>query len=127
MKKILRVCATLTLAFCAVIAFAADVTGAWSGEMVEPGGNRFHLAFTLKQDGANLAGSVIGPQGDPIEITEGKIDGDKLTFTLNVNGTIIKHEGVVIGDTIKLTTKSDSGDFPGGDITLTRVKSPGLQ
>jgi hypothetical protein len=35
---------------------------------------------------------------------------------------VITHEGVVSGDTIKLTTKSDQGDFPGGGITLTRAK-----
>jgi hypothetical protein len=35
----------------------------------------------------------------------------------------IKHEGVLTGDTIKLTTKTDSGDFPGGEMTLTRAKT----
>jgi len=122
MKKLFCVCAALMMAFCAATAFAADVTGAWSGDMVEPGGNSFHLSFTFKQDGAKLTGTVTGPQGDPIEIADGKIDGDKLSFTVNVNGTVIKHEGVVSGNTIKLTTKSDSEEFQGGDITLTRAK-----
>jgi len=122
MKKLLCACAALMMAFCAATAFAADVTGSWSGDMVGPNGDSFHLTFTFKQDGAKLTGTVIGPQGDPIEIADGKIDGDKLSFTVNVNGTVIKHEGVVSGDAIKLTTKSDSGDFQGGDITLTRAK-----
>ena len=122
MKKLLYVCAALTLAFCAATAFAADVTGAWSGDIVGPNGDSFHLSFTFKQDGGKLTGTVTGPQGDPIEIADGKIDGDKLSFTVSVNGMVIKHEGVVSGDTIKLTTKSDQGDFPGGDITLTRAK-----
>ncbi|MGD0789867.1 MAG: hypothetical protein ABR898_17980 [Terracidiphilus sp.] len=122
MKKLLCACAVLMMAFCAATAFAADVTGSWSGDMVGPNGDSFHLTFTFKQDGAKLTGTVIGPQGDPIEIADGKIDGDKLSFTVNVNGTVIKHEGVVSGDAIKLTTKSDSGDFQGGDITLTRAK-----
>jgi hypothetical protein len=34
----------------------------------------------------------------------------------------IKHEGVIAGDTIKLTTKPDGGGFPGGEMTLTRGK-----
>jgi len=122
MKKLLCTCAALMMAFCAATAFAADVTGAWSGDMAGPNGDSFHLTFTFKQDGAKLTGTVTGPQGDPIEISDGKIDGDKLSFTVNVNGMVIKHEGVVSGDTIKLTTKSDQGDFPGGDITLTRAK-----
>jgi hypothetical protein len=29
---------------------------------------------------------------------------------------------VITGDTIKLTTKTDSDDFPGGEMTLTRDK-----
>ena len=122
MKRLLCVCAALMMAFCAATAFAADVTGAWTGDMVGPNGDSFHLSFTFKQDGIKLTGTVTGPQGDPIEIADGKIDGDKLSFTVNVNGMVIKHEGVVSGDTIKLTTKSDSGDFPGGDMTLTRAK-----
>jgi hypothetical protein len=122
MKKLLCVCAALTLAFCTATAFAADVTGTWSGDMVGPNGDSFHLSFTFKQDGAKLTGTVTGPRGDPIEIADGKIAGVKLSFTVNVNGMVIKHEGVVSGDTIKLTTKSDQGDFPGGDMTLTRAK-----
>jgi hypothetical protein len=35
----------------------------------------------------------------------------------------IKHEGVLSGDTIKLKTKTDQGDFPGGEMTLTRNKA----
>jgi hypothetical protein len=34
----------------------------------------------------------------------------------------IKHEGVISGDEIKLTTKTDQGDFPGGEMKLTRAK-----
>ena len=127
MKRILCVFATLIMAFCTATAFAADVTGTWTGDMVTPDGSSFHILFTFKQDGAKLTGTVTGPQGDPVEITEGKIDGDKLSFTVNVNGMVIKHEGVVSGDVIKLTTKTDQGDFPGGEMKLTRVKSPGPQ
>jgi hypothetical protein len=122
MKRLLCVCAVLAMAFCTVSAFAADVTGAWSGDMVGPNGDSFHISFTFKQDGAKLTGTVAGPQGDPIEIADGKVDGDKLSFTVSFNGMTITHEGVISGDTIKLTTKTDSGDFPGGAMTLTRAK-----
>jgi len=122
-KKLLCVCAALTLAFFASTAFAADVTGTWTGDMAGPNGDGFHLTFTFKQDGDKLTGTVTGPQGDPIEISDGKVDGDKLSFNVNVNGMVIMHEGVISGDTIKLTTKSDQGDFPGGEMTLTRTKT----
>ena len=57
-----------------------------------------------------------GPQGDPVTISDGKIDGDKISFKVVIQGgmTII-HEGTInaAGDEIKLGSKSDQG--PSGD------------
>jgi hypothetical protein len=110
------------LAFSAIAAFAADVTGAWSGQMAGPNGDGYQISFTFKQDGMKLTGTVAGPQGDPIEISDGKVDGDKVSFTVSFNGMTIKHEGSISGDEIKLTSKADQGDFPGGTMTLKRSK-----
>jgi hypothetical protein len=123
MKMFLSVCAALLLTFSAANAFAAtDVTGVWTGKVVGPNGDDFQITFTFKQDGVKLTGTMGGPMGgDPMEISDGKIDGDKLSFSVSFNGMTMKHEGVISGDTIKLTTKAD-GDMPGGDMTLTRNK-----
>lgn len=121
MKKLLYLCAVLAMAFTAANAHAADVTGTWSAEMKTPDGNSFPLTFTFKQDGDKLTGTVQGPQGDPIEISNGKVDGDKLTFDVTFNGMTIHHDCTVDGDEIKMTTKSDSGDFPGMQLTLKRA------
>ncbi|MEP6717121.1 MAG: hypothetical protein ABJC09_16240 [Terriglobia bacterium] len=110
------------MAFSVIAAFAADVTGAWSGQMGGPNGDGFQISFTFKQDGAKLTGSVAGPQGDPMPIADGKVDGDKVSFTVSFNGMVIKHEGTVAGDEMKLTSKADQGDFPGGEMTLKRAK-----
>ena len=123
MKKLLCLCAALMMAFTAATAFAADVTGAWTANMAGPNGDSMKITFTFKQDGAKLTGTAGGPMGDPMEISDGKVDGDKLSFNVSFNGMTIKHEGVIAGDTIKLTTKSDSGDFPGMEMTLTRAKT----
>jgi hypothetical protein len=122
MKKFLLVCAGLAIALTSATAFGADLTGTWSGEMAGQDGGTFRLSYTFKQDGAKLTGSVKSPQGDLIPIADGKVDGDKVSFNLNVNGTKIWHEGTISGDTIKLTTKTDASDYPGGDLTLTRDK-----
>jgi hypothetical protein len=122
MKKILCVCAALMMAFTAASAFAADVTGSWTGKMTGPNGDGFQLTFNLKVDGTKLTGTVTGPQGDPLDITDGKIDGDKLSFNVSFNGMTIMDEGVINGDTIKLTAKTDGGEIPGGEMTLTRDK-----
>ena len=106
----------------AASALAADVTGTWTGKMAGPNGDDMQISFTFKQDGAVLTGTVNGPMGDPMAISAGKVDGDKIFFDVSFNGMIIHHEGVITGDTIKLTTKSDSGDFPGMEMTLTRNK-----
>jgi hypothetical protein len=113
------------MALTTVTARAADITGSWTAEMTTPDGNSFQLAFTFKQDGAALTGTVQGPQGDAIAISDGKVDGDKLSFKVSFNGVTISHEGTVNenGDEIKLNTKSDSADFPGRDMTLKRVKA----
>jgi hypothetical protein len=124
MKKFLCVCAALMMAFTAASAFAAsDVTGTWTGKMAGPNGDSMQITFTFKQDGAKLTGTVASPMGDPMEITEGKVDGDNISFNVSFNGMTIKHEGVIAGDTIKLTSKSDSGAFPDMEMTLTRAKT----
>jgi uncharacterized cupredoxin-like copper-binding protein len=124
MKKLLCLCAALMMAFTAASAFAAsDVTGTWTGNMVGPNGDSMPITFTFKLDGDKLTGTVASPMGDPMEITEGKVDGDKLSFNVSFNGMTIKHEGVLSGDTIKLTSKSDSGAFPDMEMTLTRAKT----
>ena len=122
MKKLLCFCAALVLSLTAAPAFAADVTGTWSAEMKTPDGNSFPLTFTFKQDGASLTGTVQGPQGDPIAISNGKVDGDKFTFDVSFNGITIHHDCTVNGDEIKMTTKSDSGNFPGMEMTLKKAK-----
>ena len=125
MKKLLCACAALIMAFTTGSALAAtDVTGTWTGEFSGPnGGNGFQISFTFKQDGTKLTGTVQGAQGDPIAISEGKVDGDKISFKVSFNGMTITHEGTVNGDEIKLTSKSDQGDFPGGEMTLKRSKA----
>ena len=127
MKTLLCVCAALGMALStAVDARAADVTGSWTADAATPDGNSFQLSFTFKQDGAALTGTVLGPQGDAIAISDGKVEGDKLSFKISFNGMTISHEGTISadGDEIKLSTKSDSGDFPASQMTLKRAKPP---
>jgi hypothetical protein len=119
MNRSLLYCSALMLLFSAVTAWAADVTGSWSGQF---GNTDFQISFSFKQDGTKLTGSVAGPQGDPIEIKDGKVDGDKVSFNVSFNGMTIHHEGTISGDEIKLTSKADQGDFPGGEMTLKRSR-----
>jgi hypothetical protein len=127
MRKLLLFCfaAVLALGFAASRAYAAtDVTGTWTGSIQGPdGGGGFNLTFTFKQDGATLTGTIDGGQGEPLAIKNGKVDGDKISFSIDFNGTTITHEGTVSGDEIKLNSKSSDGNFPASTMTLKRAKA----
>jgi len=130
MRKFVSLClaVVLSLTFAPLRAHAAtDVTGTWSGSIQMDaggaGGDGMQLVFTFKQDGTTLTGNVNGGQGDPLNISNGKVDGDKISFTIDFNGTTITHEGTVNGDEIKLNSKSSDGNFPAMAITLKRAKA----
>lgn len=95
---------TLSLALIlsvALIAFAADlISGSWVGKIVTGNGDRA-LTYNLKADGDKLTGNISSEQGE-IPISDGKIAGETITFKIDVNGTVIPHEGIVKGDTLKM-------------------------
>ena len=124
MKKLFWLCLALAVVVNTASAKAADLTGVWTGSMSTPDGNSFDLTYTLKQDGTKLTGTVQGPGGEPLQIANGKIDGDKFSFDIDFNGMTIHHDCVVDGDQIKLTSKASSGDFPGMSMTLKRAGAP---
>jgi hypothetical protein len=111
----------LVLFSAAPVFAASDMTGKWTTtDMKMPDGTAFTLTFDFKQDGAKLTGTVTGPQGDPLAIDNGKVDGDKFSFTVSFNGATITHGGTISGDQIKMSTKSDGG-MPPMEMTLKRA------
>jgi hypothetical protein len=139
MKKLFAVCAVLSLALSAAAVVAAqepagqaapaapaaasDVTGTWSGNMQGPNGD-MTISFHLKQGDGKLTGTVDSPMGgDPMEIQNGKIDGDKVYWETSFNGMTIQHDGTVSGDEMKIHVKASDGQFPEMDMTLKRAKS----
>jgi opacity protein-like surface antigen len=120
-RRIFLACAVL-MTVMAGAALAADITGNWTGST-----DQFTVTFAFKQDGETLTGAVTVPQGDPLPISDGKVQGDKISFTVKVdmggNSMTIRHEGTIKGDEISLTTKVEGGgDFGGGPMTLKRQK-----
>jgi hypothetical protein len=121
MRNWIVVCAALLMVVSVRPVFAAtDVTGTWTTSLQAPDGTSIPITFNLKQDGDKLTGTVVGDAG-PVTIDNGKMDGNKMTFTVSFNGITISHEGTVDGDVIKLTTKSDSDQIPSMDLTLKRA------
>ncbi len=104
----------LILAGClaTVAMWAADATGKWSYEMPGRNGNTMNGTMNLKADGNKLTGTVSGRNGDT-EISDGKVDGDNVSFNVvrefNGNKMTISYKGKLEGDTIHFTMKFDSG------------------
>ena len=110
---------------CAVFAgtlLAGDISGTWTGNMVF-GDNQIPLTYIFKQDGGKLTGSVTGPGGE-IPLAEGKVEADKLSFsvTVDMNGAPSKFtsSGTIKGEEIELVTKNDA--FASPPMTLKRSK-----
>ena len=94
---------------------AQALDGSWKGKMTTPNGD-FELVFTFKVNADSLNGNVASEMGT-LPIENGKINGNKFSFDVNVNGQVFSHEGVLNGDTVKLS-------FPmmdGQQMTLSRV------
>jgi hypothetical protein len=124
MKKLFALTAGLALAFVltqAAPVFAAnDATGTWTTSVQGPNGD-MTLTFHFTQDGEKLTGTVESSMGgDPFQITNGKVDGDKITFDTSFNGMTINHTGTMSGDEINLSAKSDDGQMPPMDFVLKR-------
>jgi hypothetical protein len=117
MRRVIFLLAVLALA-----AFAADITGTWKGTIETPGGS-FENTFVLKADGAKLTGTLQGGPGGDQKIEEGKIDGDKVSFVVNMEFGKLSYAGAVSGDDLKLkVTFGDGGDMPPMEINCKRAK-----
>jgi hypothetical protein len=99
------------------IAVAADIDGRWEGTFSTPNGD-MNLVFNFKADGQNLTGTVESQMGEQ-PITNGKIDGNEISFDVDAMGNTISHKGTLNGDKIHLTVSSSFGEW---EMDLTRAK-----
>jgi hypothetical protein len=87
-------------------AMGADVDGKWTGNIDTPNG-AVQVGFTFKADGGTLTGSTTGPDGAELPIKKGKIDGDKISFDVDLDfggmAFTLSYTGVVAPTEIKLT------------------------
>jgi len=95
------------LALAAVPAFAAEVDSNWTGSVDSPGG-AVEVKYTFKAENAVLTGAAIGPDGNTIAIKDGKISGNRISFSLTVDfgagPTTFNYTGEVSPAQIKLHT-----------------------
>lgn len=113
------------MALLALTALAADVTGKWTAQVPGRGGQTREATFNFKADGNTLTGTVSGRMGDT-PISDGKIDGDQISFTqtMEFGGNSVKliYKGTVSGDAIKFTRTRDGGEGQGQEFTAKRAQ-----
>ncbi len=104
--------AALLLVF-VVVASAADPTGTWKAQVPGRDGNTREMTIVLKAEGAKLTGTISGRGGDQ-PISDGKVDGDNISFAvvMNFGGNEVKilYTGKVAGDEIKFTSQREGSD-----------------
>lgn len=113
----------LTLSLVATgLASAADLTGTWKAQWQFPG-REVEMTYTLKQVDQTLTGTMQGGQSPSLDISEGKVAGDRVSFVLKAPGSDMRfaHEGKAKGEEIEFTIKP-CGDFPGAVVVARRVK-----
>jgi hypothetical protein len=113
--------ALLFVALGSVTALAADFNGKWTAEMQGRNGTQT-VTFDFHVDGSTLTGKITTPRGD-MDISNGKVDGDNISFdqTVNFNGNsfTINYKGTADGaDSIKFTRQM--GDRPAMEFTAKR-------
>jgi hypothetical protein len=110
-------------AFSAIVLFAADPGGDWKGSF-DFNGTAVPLTFHLKTADNALTGSVEGLPTTPVQIKDGKIDGDNVTFAANTDyqGSDVHliYKAKIDGDEMKVTMGTDDGSFS-VDFVLKRV------
>lgn len=105
-----------------VLAYAADPTGKWTTTINTQIGD-MPYTYNFKADGDKLTGKAASQFGE-VEISEGKIAGDDITFVENIKfedmPIRIEYKGKVSGDEIKFTRKV--GDFATEEFVAKRAK-----
>jgi enterochelin esterase-like enzyme len=121
MKKQLFLLVLLAAPF---IGSSADLSGKWKSEFDSQIG-RQKYTYTLKQEGDKLTGkanSEVNEQERETELSEGKVEGDKVSFVemLNFNGNDIRitYKGTVANNEMKFTR--EVGTFAKEEIVLKR-------
>jgi hypothetical protein len=109
----------ITLVTICCAAMAADFSGQWKGQIGER-----EIAFLFKTDAGKLTGTVTGMIGRPLDIQDGKVQSDSLSFYVNSewqgNPVKLVYKGKLSGNEIQFTVQSEGGDWS-QDFTAKRA------
>ena len=96
----------------AITALAADISGNWKATAEGPNG-ALERTFTFKQDGTKLTGETTSSFTGKSTITDGKVEGDTVTFTIMAKigdqDVKLNYKGKIAGAEIKFTSEMAGG------------------
>lgn len=105
-----------SIALFSMTALAADISGTWKGTAETENGT-LERTFVFKVEGSTLTGETTSNFLGKSTIDNGKVDGDKLSFTINVkfqdNDMKLDYKGEVKGEELILKV-----DVPGGGPSI---------
>jgi|SRR6185312_4206100 len=119
-RKILTTIILLGFFAVCVAAVVADLNGKWGGVLNAPDGNQYPLAYTFKIDGEKLTGTLEA-NGMSVPLDSGVVKGDKVKFSVTVNGNAFAHTGqyYAAGDSVGMDV-----DFMGTKTHTTLKRTP---
>ena len=105
---------TILLCLFAASIQAADISGQWQAQIPGRDGTPMDTTFKFKVSGAQVSGTIENQYGER-EISEGKLSGDDISFTVNIdaggNQMTFLYQGKVSGSEIKFTRERKGGEF----------------
>ena len=106
-KKIYMLCMLSVIAILPLALFSADISGEWVIEQADKKGTVARSILEFSIEGNKVTGSLLGYQEDEWPILDGKLSGDKISFSIKQtagNRTITNlYIGKIVGDTIEFT------------------------
>ena len=109
----------------ATILYGADVTGTWKSAT---GDNGQQFVFTLKSEGNSVTGTMLGMNGKQQPISDGKLDGENISFTVasewQGQPVTLVVKGEMAGDQMHISIGTQDGSW-GTDTDLKRLTDAG--
>jgi hypothetical protein len=94
-----------------VLTAADDLTGKWSGSVLvtfSDGDSKDTKAFMdIKQNGAEIAGTIGEAPDRQRAIQKGKVEGSKLTFEVQTDGPLVKFDLALVDGHLKGEAKAE--------------------
>jgi hypothetical protein len=103
MKRKTIITVLLVSGFITAFAFFDGITGTWTGGLPMGGGNNYPVSYSFTNDNGKLKGSNQA-SGQTVDITDGKIYGDSISFYVEGMGEQMLHKGKYFsnGDSISM-------------------------